>query len=97
MASSPRGCGDRIGKPMSPIGILATCRAARTKAAFNQEADIGAPRLPGLIYEFTAWSGAVKFSVSDITREILADRRRDADSETCRQQPASTILTAASP
>jgi hypothetical protein len=51
----------------------------------------------GLIYEFAAWSGAVKFSVSDITREILADRRRDADSETCRQQPASTILTAASP
>jgi hypothetical protein len=39
---------------MSAYGTFATCRAARTKAAFNPEADIGVPGPPGLIYEFTA-------------------------------------------
>ena len=46
-------CGD-CERTSSVDGTSATCRAARTKAAFNPEADIGAPGPPGLIYEFTA-------------------------------------------
>jgi hypothetical protein len=38
---------------MAVYGTSAACRAAGTKAAFNPEADIGAPGPPGLIYEFT--------------------------------------------